>query len=435
MNLKKSLRNKIINYLIQIVKMKENIKLLLVICLLSNSLFSQKKILPLDKWQYIQADSSRAMWGNYDQPEWLRYYGLDFMDINKDGYKDLVSGRYFYMNPGKNMEGIWQRSDLGLNVDACMFVDIDGDEFADAIGMAYPNIYWLETTSPQGNSWTSRVIGKVPKTDHVNGQGFRHARLTKNGKEELIFSAETGLFVATIPTEPNVLTNWKFNRIAKSFSDEGIGLGDIDGDGDLDIALGDAPQKGDVPNILNWFENPGNIDGEWKKTTIGTTVNNIDRIEIADFDGDGKIDIAISEELYPGLEPVAHLYTFKNPGKVGNWERKIHFKGYSNNNLDVADLDQDGDIDIVTGEHKGKIYPTLIFENDGKGNFTQRVLDNGHESHLGTQLTDLDNDGDLDMASVAWDNHRFLHVWRNDAISKAKKSKNTSIKTRKSFKK
>jgi hypothetical protein len=41
----------------------------------------------------------------------------------------------------------------------------------------------------------------------------------------------------------------------------------------------------------------------------------------------------------------------------------------------------------------------------------------------------------LDMASVAWDNHRFLHVWRNDAISKAKKSKNTSIKTRKSFKK
>jgi FG-GAP-like repeat len=78
-------------------------------------------------------------------------------------------------------------------------------------------------------------------------------------------------------------------------------------------------------------------------------------------------------------------------------------------------------MDIVTGEHKGKIYPTLIFENDGKGNFKQRVLDNGHESHLGTQLVDLDGDGDLDMASVAWDNHKFLHIWRNDAIIKNKK--------------
>jgi hypothetical protein len=116
--------------------MKGKFKLLFLICLFSNTVFSQKKALPLDKWQYIQADSSRAMWGNYDQPEWLRYYGLDFMDINKDGYKDIVSGRYFYMNPGKKMEGIWQRFDLGLNVDACMMVDIDGDEFADVIGLS-----------------------------------------------------------------------------------------------------------------------------------------------------------------------------------------------------------------------------------------------------------------------------------------------------------
>jgi hypothetical protein len=396
--------------------MKSKITFLLIIILFSNTTFSQKKALPLDKWQYIQADSSRAMWGNYDQPEWLRYYGLDFMDINKDGYKDIVSGRYFYLNPAKNMEGIWQRFDLGLNVDACMMVDIDGDEFADVVGMAYPNVIWLEADNAKGDSWATRIIGKVPKTDHVNGQGFRHLQLIKGGKEELILSAETGLFVATIPAEPHILSNWKFTRIAKSFSDEGIGVGDIDGDGDLDIALGDAPKKGDVPNILNWFENEGNIDGEWKKKTIGKTVNNIDRIEVADFDVDGKMDIAISEELYPGLEPVAHLYTFKNPGKTGEWERKIHFKGFSNNNLDVADLDQDGDMDIVTGEHKGKIYQTLIFENDGKGNFKQRVLDNGHESHLGTQLVDLDRDGDLDMASVAWDNHKFLHVWRNDAI-------------------
>jgi hypothetical protein len=70
---------------------------------------------------------SSGMWGNYDQPEWLRYYGLDFIDINKDDYKDIVSGRYFYKNPEKKMEGIWQRFDLGINVDAYMLVNINGD--------------------------------------------------------------------------------------------------------------------------------------------------------------------------------------------------------------------------------------------------------------------------------------------------------------------
>ncbi|MGL4632117.1 MAG: FG-GAP repeat domain-containing protein [Leadbetterella sp.] len=383
----------------------------------SNELFAQLKSLPLDKWKYIQADSSRAMWGDFDKPEWLRYYGLDFQDINKDGYKDIVAGRYFYKNPGKNMESTWMRTDLGLNVDACLFVDIDGDALPDVIGMAYPNIYWLEADTQNGDSWSTRIIGKVPRTDHVNGQGFRFAKLTK-GKGELLFSAETGLFVASIPAKPHILSNWKFTRIAQSTSDEGIGIGDIDKDGDLDIVLGDGPKKGETPNILNWFENPGNVNAEWKKSTIGQTVNAIDRIEVADFDKDGQVDIAISEELYPGLEPVAHLYTFINPGKEGAWQRKIHFKGYSNNNLDIADIDKDGDIDIVTGEHKGKDYPTLIFENNGKGDFKQRILDTGHESHLGTQLVDLDSDGDLDLVSTAWDHHKFLHVWRNDAIKK-----------------
>jgi hypothetical protein len=400
---------------------KTKIAPLILMGFMSLKLTAQKP-LALDKWQYIQADSSRQMWGDFDKPEWLRYYGLDFKDLNGDGYKDIIAGRYFYLNPAKDMTGLWQRTDLGLNVDACLFTNIDGDDKADAIGMAYPNVYWLEANDKYGSSWTSYKIGEVPRTDHVNGQGFRHVELVNKGKKEILLSAETGLYAAAIPAQPQDINNWKFTRIAPSFSDEGIGYGDIDGDGDIDIALGTSDKKGNVPNILNWFENPNHINGEWQKHFVGNTVNNIDRIEIADFDGDKKADIAVSEELYPGLEPVAHLYTFKNPANPKNdvWERKIHFTGYSNNNLDAADLDQDGDIDLVTGEHKGKEYPTLIFENDGKGNFTQRILDKGHESHLGTQLIDLDGDSDLDLVSTAWDNHKFLHVWRNDALLKKK---------------
>ncbi len=87
---------------------------------------------------------------------------------------------------------------------------------------------------------------------------------------------------------------------------------------------------------------------------------------------------------------------------------------YSMNNLDLADIDGDGDMDLLTNEHKGPRLELQWWLNDGRGNFTKRVIGTGHENHLGTQLADLDNDGDLDIFGGAWDNYRFFHLWRND---------------------
>lgn len=86
------------------------------------------------------------------------------------------------------------------------------------------------------------------------------------------------------------------------------------------------------------------------------------------------------------------------------------------NNLDVADIDNDGDIDISTSEHKGEDLTLQLWLNDGAGNFTIQEVDKGKEAHLGARFYDMDGDDDLDIISIGWDQHNFVHLWRNDAI-------------------
>lgn len=397
--------------------MRVLIFLLFTSIVFSSSSFGQS--ISLDEWQYIQADSARQKWGDYEEPEWLRYFGLDAQDINKDGNLDIISGRYFYLNPGGNMEATWLRSDLGMNVDGYLFVDVDGDEYADVIALALPDVYWFESDNTKGSSWTGRKIGEMPKTGHVNSQGYRQAQLLEGTKRQLLFAVEGGIHACTIPEKPDQNASWEFYKIIPTESDEGIGIGDIDGDGDLDIACGDieAGQK-EMPTLVNWHENPGSISEVWEKHIIGECIQAADRFEVADVDGDCKADVIVSEEMYPGLEPDASVFVYKNPGKSGEgWKRKTLITTWSVNNLDVGDMDQDGDVDIVSCEHKGQDYRRLIFENDGKGNFKLHTPDQGHESHLGARLFDLDSDGDLDMLSIGWDHYQYLHIWRNDAVN------------------
>ena len=86
--------------------------------------------------------------------------------------------------------------------------------------------------------------------------------------------------------------------------------------------------------------------------------------------------------------------------------------------LDVADMDGDGHLDIVVGEHTNPSTPGLramIFEQvDGDTWFPREVFA-GDEHHDGTQLVDLDLDGDLDIISIGW-LHRNILIYENLAV-------------------
>ena len=399
---------------------------------------------PLDGWTYIHVDDKRAAWGDFDSPGYVKYFGLAMGDLDDDGDRDIVSGRYAYSNPGGDMTAAWPRHDLGLNVDAMLIVNVDDDDFADVIGTALPAVYWLEAEDDTLSSWRATQIAMLPQTGHRNPQGYAVADVVPGGLPEIVIGAGDGVHAITIPYDPTGVLPWPSARIAAGASDGGVSFGDIDRDGDLD--LGGFDVSDGAPSEVAWWVNPaiGGIEAgfspdrplmhqsayvnqpapapDWAKRPVGDVDGKWpDRVKVVDVSGDGLPDLVVSEEDQP-VDPTLQTYWYENPGAAAGpggapltWARRTIATQFTTNSLDAADMDGDGDIDVITGEHRGS-ENVVIWENSGDALlWTPHTVSEGRESHLGAQTADLDADGDFDIVSIAWDDHQDLHVWRNDA--------------------
>ncbi|KKN70167.1 hypothetical protein LCGC14_0433990, partial [marine sediment metagenome] len=186
--------------------------------------------------------------------------------------------------------------------------------------------------------------------------------------------------------------------------------GDIDRDGDLDLFQG-----------INWLRNNGNNDFETFGTGI-TYASTPDRAQLADFDRDGDLDAVVGQLSLGGTGNNTEFAWFAAPADPTQpWIRNV-LDTDINGSLSVfaVDIDFDGDKDIVVGEWRGE-QRLIAFENDlcGSGGFELRVIDDGSlglEHHDGTRVTDIDNDGDLDVISNGWLNDRIPRIYENTTV-------------------
>jgi hypothetical protein len=361
------------------------------------------------KWKYISIDTDRPRSEKGKM-------GLCFTDADRDGFVDVVAGSFLYHSPGGNLQGEWKRVHLPGDIDAYFEVDVDGDKFCDLIGISGDSVTWIEATDGQAMSWRTQPVGKVAKG---GTQGYAKANLIPGNKPQLIFTRGKNLYVLEIPVTPDQET-WPLHRISIENEEEGLAAGDLDGDGDLDMAA----IHGDGHQVV-WFENPGSVNRPWKMHAVGGQIDSsqtwLDRVAIADLNGDGKPDIIATEERQD-WNGRAHLYWFESPADImtGAWPRHMVTQLRSVNSMDVADVDRDGDIDIVIAEHTDQKSDgaednlTVIYLNRHGGRaWSPGVVERGpHSSHLGARLVDLDNDGVLEIVSIGWSQYRQVHLWK-----------------------
>ncbi|MEM9038201.1 MAG: PKD domain-containing protein, partial [Actinomycetota bacterium] len=352
--------------------------------------------LPLDEWDRSVVDGS-VPW---------RTIFVEHGDIDGDGLDDVVTGGWWWRNPG-SVDGNWVRSTIGAPMNQMAVVaDFDGDGDLDVLGTeaqgSRPNadLAWAENDG-DGN-FTVRT--NVADAQGRFLQGAVAVELVPDQLQVALSweDGTAGLQMLTVPAGAAIRTDtWAWRSAHPNVFGEALSVGDIDEDDQLDLFDGRA-----------WFRNDG---GDLTRFEVQTLPGEPDRNVLRDVDGDGDLDAIVTF----GHDTDGKIRWFEQgDDPFAPWtEHEIDDVSPAEAlSLDAEDVDGDGDVDVVIGEHANPDsggLAVVVYEQTGSG-WTRHVASVGDEHHDGTQLFDADGDGDLDVVSIGW-THRRLVLFENRA--------------------
>ncbi len=366
--------------------------------------------------------------------------GVDASDIDGDGDIDMVmadqDGMVSWIENTSGDGRSWQEhdiADMSYPKDA-RIVDVDGDGDRDVLGTWGSAPYWLENLDGHGVSWSAHsLVG-------VGGTNLEAVDLDRDGDVDLLQASVSALAWYENTGDPTI---WAYHVLSSSGSREALGAADLDGDGDPD------PYFIRFDGEYVWVENRTiHMRATFApEASIAQPFAGGLTAVVGDIDGDGDNDIAASGQIW-------HDFAWFEADLRGGWsEHSVaaanpdDWRGPS-----LADVDGNGINDLMVADHAGGIAwfhpsPTGWVENrvassppieealavdldgngvldavgasdtldllqwpDATGGFTT-LLSSGARSFT---AADFDRDGDTDLATT-----RPPDVWflENDGLS------------------
>lgn len=186
-------------------------------------------------------------------------------------------------------------------------------------------------------------------------------------------------------------------RNAAGRQGHGLDAADIDLDGDLDVVTIDTdilPGRGRVRVLLN------NGDGTFAPTVTYMPPLTAGVMRLRDLNGDGYADILLGSA---STDPPYHFAVMLNRGDGTFAPGVVTFvNGCGQPDLEAADLDNDGDLDVVYSDVQGGPgcrQPVLLFRNNGAAVFTLANTLFPPLPAVGITAADLNHDGNLDLVA------------------------------------
>ncbi|MBL7188901.1 MAG: VCBS repeat-containing protein [Phycisphaerae bacterium] len=339
---------------------------------------------------------------------WAKILG----DIDGDGFTDIVVGGrrgplvwYAYPNWSKGLitEGGYKTVDGELG-------DVDGDGDLDVV---MGGLFWYENPRPQGDpagrAWKTHKVANHPTHDIELGDLDGDGDLDIVTRDQSDFGHNAGDKIHLWRQEQG--GKWT-QKVINCPHGESIALADIDKDGDSDIVIGGI-----------WFENERDIvNGPWSPHRFGQWHPSA-TVQVADINGDSRPDVVLSPSELKGQTYKMSWFEAPADPKKENWPEHVIAEPVECviHGLVTADINGDGATDVVSSEmHQGADPDEVtVYLNRANGSsWTKQVISTKGSHYI--RVADIGNDGDLDIMGANWSgDYQPIEMWENKSAARA----------------
>jgi hypothetical protein len=324
----------------------------------------------------------------YAGPSWTRHkvrevprgtnphYYEDFadapLDVNGDGNIDIVSCAYFNKrvawieHPGDPTKPwIEHTIDLPGSMETGYLLDLYGDKTPVFLpNVTGQTVFYELTSAAPAVHWQTRTL-----PPEGAGHGIGHGDINQDGRIDVI--SPHGWYEQ--PSDR--AASWTFHPdFQLGTASIGILGHDFDGDGDTDVVWGMGHDFG-----LYWLKQSVDAVGtrSWTKEEIDTSFSQVHALHLADFDGDGQLEFVTGKRIYahesePGATAAPCLYLYKFDRDASKWQKTIVYEG-----------------------EPAPAAPINVEQRDALKDFRRGSAGTG----LQLAIRDLDRDGDLDIVA------------------------------------